>query len=382
MNIEILDKNERLLSHIGGPPITDGAVQYDASADITRSLSLTCLDPDHKLTFDSNSPAQGAVYADNFIYVEYGVYLPVHKSWVDVPVFKGPCTLFERQGAVVTIEAQGKESLAQDPHLVMNGYTIRQGTTVAHAIRNVMDRIGETRYSLGMIKGKLAHHRAVTPQEAPWKVLVGGDTDAKGHPKPGLMTKAHGHQYLFFNGRGILTAKNRHSKSRWQFRDLTTLPGFTYDVLDVRNTVEVTGGTPKHSKKHFRGSATLPASHPLSAQALSRNGHGRHMVTFFQSDSLKSDKACNEKAKQILNASASQGIDATFECLPIPHIEELDPVSLVTDEYHLPFILKTATLPLTSGSAMSIGFHKGVKPRRRNHKKHHRHHHHHHKGKH
>ena len=85
----VLDANEAPVKGLV-PQVLSGAVTVEASAAVSRSLSMTLLDPNHKLTFDSASPADGALYADNFVQVTYGVETSL--GWVDVPVFTGPVT--------------------------------------------------------------------------------------------------------------------------------------------------------------------------------------------------------------------------------------------------------------------------------------------------
>jgi hypothetical protein len=370
ITITIRDHDEKKIADLTAPAVIEGAVQVDATASVTRSLSLTCLDPNHKLQFDYNSPASGALDADNFVSVEYGVYITSTDSWVDVPVFWGPLTDFQREGAEVTIEAQGKETLGLDPHLVRNGYTIHRGTTVANAIKNVMNRLGETRYNLETVSGRLHKHRAVIPGESPWAVVAGGGgLDSTGNPTPPLVSKVNGHAMLFYNGIGRLSHRTRNQNTAWVFTtdQLVSQAGFHFDILNVRNHVEVKGGTPKKSKKHFRGHATLPDIHPLSPYALRRNGQSRYMVEFFESDSLKSDADCRTQAELILAAHSTEGVEASFECLPIPHLEEYDHVTLNGPGYSMSFPLQTFTIPLTTDASMSVGASKAVRPRRRRH---------------
>lgn len=374
VRITIRDRQEDALESLSlnepnAPKVISGAVQVDTTQDVTRSLQLVCLDPDHKLTFDSTSPAAGAMFADNFIQVEYGVWVPglnAGPGWVDVPVFWGPITAFERDGHTVTIEAQGKETLGLDPHLVFRGYTLAKGTLVRDAIKKVMGRVGETRYALGMISGRLHTHRAVIGQEAPWTVCVGGAADSVGNPRPALMSKASGHMYLFFNGRGILTGKRKNGRSCWTFNEeqLGSAPGFSYDILNFRNHVMVKGGTPKKSKKHFKGQATLPPTHPMSPYALRRHGANRYMTEFFESDALKSHDACVKKAEAILASKSNETVSATFDCLPVPHLEEYDMVTLNADGFGITWPLRSFTLPLTSDTLMTVGYLRPVKPRR------------------
>lgn len=364
VRVTVRNKDEEELASIT-PVVLSGAVQVDATAEVTRSLSMVFLDPKHRMTFDAASPSAKALYADNFVSVEYGVHVSAIRRWVWVPVFWGPVTAFERQGAEVTIEAQGKESLGLEPHLVVNGYTIPHGLATANAVRSVMRRIGETRFrGMGGIKGKLRKHRAVAPGEAPWHVVKGGGSDGSGADKPGLVAKSSGHPFLFYDGEGYLTSKKRGGSSCYTFNGHNVLsqPGFKYDVLEVINRVEVLGGTPrgKPHGPHHRGHAELPASHPLSPTSLARNGKKRYMVTFFDSDSLKSDAACRRKAADILRQHTTEGLEASFDALPVPHLEEYDTVTLALDGYTLTFPLTTFTMPLTADSPMTIGGMKAI----------------------
>jgi hypothetical protein len=373
ITLSVFDNNETELRQIR-PNMISGSVQVDAKAAVTRSLSLQLLDPAHKLHFDSGSPAEGALFADNFVGVKYGVYVEALSRWVDVPVFLGPVTRFHRSGPVVDIEAQGKETLALEPHLVVGAYGIGKGTTVEAAVRNVMGRVGEQKFGLSQLRGRLSQARSVVPGESPWDVLTGGGDEGnygdrtkkykRKHMSPeiGLLSKAAGDMLLFYDGRGFLMAKpKRTAKPVFAFRHdahVLSLPDYDYDVLEFRNHADVTGGTPKKGKGHFRGSWSLPASHPLSPYALQRNGKGRFLSIFAESDALKSNAACDAKAKKLVEAAAHEGVSASFDSLPIPMLEEGDSVRVVMDDYALEFALNQFTIPLTPDGTMAIGFNK------------------------
>jgi hypothetical protein len=360
ITIDVFDRDETPIKTIQ-PQLLGGSVTVDASQDVSRSLNLELLDPEHKLQFDSTNPAEGALYADNFIGVKYGVFVEDGLGWVDIPVFFGPMTSFKRDGDVVIVEAQGKESLGLEPHSAVYSYALRKGMLVRSAIQNVMGRVGETKFRLGMIAGKLAKGRAVVPGEQPWRVCVGGDTDGAGGKKPSLMSKATGNFYLFYDGRGYLTAKRKNATSVFTFkhtRHVLTEPSYEYDVLSFRNHAEVRGGVSKKTKKRVRGEYTLPASHPLSPSSLQRNGKGRFLTIFHEADNLKTAAACRVKARRLVEATAFQGVSAQFEALPIPMLEENDTITLDMGTYTLTFQLKSFTIPLTAENTMSVGYTK------------------------
>jgi len=358
--VDVFDHDEKPIKTIQ-PDLLGGQVTVDATQDVSRSLSLELLDPFHKLQFDSTNPAEGALFADNFIGVKYGVFVEDGLGWVDIPVFFGPMTSFKRDGDIVTVEAQGKETLGLDPHSAVYSYALRKGMQVRLAIQDVMGRVGETKFRLGMIRGKLPKARAVVPGEQPWRVCVGGDTDAAGGKKPSLMSKAAGNFYMFYDGRGYLTAKRKNATSVFTFREtrhVLTEPSYEYDVLSFRNHAEVRGGIPKKSKRHVRGEYTLPAGHPLSPTSLKRNGRGRFLTIFHEADGLKTELACRNKARQLVEATAFQGVSAQFEALPIPMLEENDTITLDMGAYNLTFQLKSFTIPLTADASMSVGYTK------------------------
>lgn len=351
VGVQVLDADEQPLADLPVARVLEGAVQYDADADVTRSLSLTLLDPTHTLQFDSNSPADGAIYAQNHLAVRYGVWVAELERWVDVPVFSGPLTQFEHDGPEVHIEAQGKETLGLDPHFVVYGYTLPQGTTIADAVAAVMGRVGERRHALTMLEGTLRTSRSVTPAEAPWQVCVGGGVDGEGADVPALVAKSDGTYALFYDGRGILTGRPLSRNGIWVFDEnqLTSRPGYTYDMLEFRNHAEVTGNL-------VTGSYSLPAEHPLSPASLARNGEPRYMSIFYESDTLTTRDDCQVKARTLVEAAAYQGVTARFETLPVPHLEERDNVVLSMPDYGLTFQLRQWTLPLTAGTPMSVGF--------------------------
>lgn len=366
IRVDVYDHNEVAIKTIT-PVVLSGQVQVDTTADVSRSLSIQFLDPLHRLQFDSTNPAEGALFADNFIGVKYGVKVP-DLGWVDIPIFFGPLTSFSRDGSIVDVEAQGKEALALDPHFVTRHYVLRKGITLVNAIKKVMGELGEQRFALNMINGRLQRARSVTPGEQPWKVCTGGGEDAAGKKKPPIMGKQlstagdPANFLLFYDGRGVLTAKRRNTaKPLFVFKHtkhVITWPKYTYDVLAFRNHAEVIGGKGKNAQKKAHGEYTLPAAHPLSPASLARNGRGRFLTIFHEADGLKTDAKCRQKARLLVEATAFQGVDAAFDSLPIPMLEEGDNVLLDMGEYQMQFRLQSFTIPLTAVETMAIGYNK------------------------
>jgi hypothetical protein len=235
------------------------------------------------------------------------------------------------------------------------------------AIRRTMAHAGEQYFRLPHVGLRLNKTVNVGPQDELWKVVVGGRQDANGAAIPSLMRRA-GHRHAFYNGAGELVVRRRSRTPSHTFREgvNTGEVQLTYDALAFINRVVVTGSKPKGARRRVRGVASLPASHPLSAQALRRGGVPRHLTAWIDAPGLKTDRACLARAREELRERSTQGLAATFEALPVPHLEELERVVLVTaDGARVEFNLRQWTLPLTAGGGlMAVGFQKQVRPRR------------------
>ena len=381
LQVDVLGRNEGVRSSLTVPQskVLDGAVEVDAQADISRSLRLTIVDRKHALGFDAASPSAGALFADNMLAVRYGVYVATLGRWVDIPVFWGPLTKFERAGSQVQLEAQGKEALALDPHFATQGYTLRKGMRVDNAIRAVMDRLGERRYSLVDMPARLPRARVVEPEDEPWDVVkFGWEAEVmrkrgKGKKRRrervtveynGLISLA-GPFILFYDGRGRLVGRRRSTNVLFTFEEgvhLIREPDVVFDALAACNRVTVTGATVTVGKKPHRrqvqrrASAQLQPTNPLSPAALARHGKPRYMSDFVVADNLKTKAACLKRAKHVLRERSQDGVDVSFESLPVPLLEEGDFVRVKTSEYSLKFRLQRFTIPLTSAETMSVGW--------------------------
>ena len=173
----------------------------------------------------------------------------------------------------------------------------------------------------------------------------------------GLIAQA-GTFNLFYNGSGRLVARRRSRDPVLvlkEGRDLSDRPKPTFDALEARNHVVVTGATITRGKKphrrqvQMRGSATLKSTHPLSPSALARNGKRRYMTEFVSVDNLKTAAACRSRAERILREKSQDGLELEFSFLPFPLLEELDVVRVATEEYELDVVLKRFTIPLDEG---------------------------------
>lgn len=369
VKLELFDRNEESMGALGGK-ITAGAVQVASKDEVRRSLRITLLDERRTIRFEPDSPSEGSVHADNFISAKYGVGVPdtvardfgLEAFWVDVPVFFGGVTLFEREGPVAEVECQGKEALMLPPHYVGRGYTIGKGTRTDDAIRKVGAHAGETRFDLPDMPKRLNRSRGVGPKSSGWKVIRGGEETAKGKQLPGLIASGGADMEPYYNARGQLTARRRGGSSRFTFREGVHIEGeprLIYDIAEFRNTVDIAGGK-KKGKPRAHARVSLPDSHPLSPKSLARNGEPRFIIEWLDIDGLKTDGECERRAKSELTRLSREGVSAAFDSLVIPHLEEDDEITLEVADYSVSFPLEAMTIPLTATETMAVNATKRV----------------------
>src|SRR5690606_16716658 len=241
--VEVLTLNGGVLDEVSAL-LVDGQVTVDGDAEITRALSLTFLDPNHSLNFDTDSPDSVALYADRMLRVSYGVHVEELGRYVYAPVFTGPVTGLSRDGATVTVEAQGKEKLAKGA--IWTPINLRKGMDVTAAIRVLMSsRAGETRFSIPDFRNSNGKRPTLPAARALDRYADAWTTTVK-------LAKSISKQ-LFYNGDGVLVMRNLPDAVSWVFRpgDGGSIVGnlsVSYNLDDLVNTVAVKGQPPKGSK--------------------------------------------------------------------------------------------------------------------------------------
>jgi hypothetical protein len=364
VEIGIHDANEKRIDTLVDPEtvVLGGGIQVDTSATVTRSLSLVVTDPRKKLKFDTGSPAKGVVYLDRFISVRHGVFVEALGDWVDVPTFFGPVTGYQQDGPEVTIEAQGKESLMMAPHFVTDGYALKKKELIVDAITRVARRAGERKIDLDEWlksdrKAKLSKDRAVRPRDEAWKVIAGGSRDTRTGASRGLVGWGDSDRIAFYDGRGRLVARRMSKNPIWTFDDeLLSEPTYVFDMLGFRNHVVVKGADPKgKGKTPVTASRSLDPGHPLSPKGMARNGQPRYMTEFIDAPAIKKREDAISRAEEVLARRAFSGFETSFDCLPVPHLEEGDYVRVKSGRTEITFPLLQFSLPLVIGDPMTIG---------------------------
>jgi hypothetical protein len=313
----VLDQNEQPVG--ASVPILGGQVSVDADAAVTRTCELSAVDPERKLGFDAGSPGAGALYADRFVQVDYGIADAagvVH--WLGI--FRGPIVRYERSHPEVAITAQGKESLGLAPNMPkFKGLALQvvQGSRTDDAIEALAAGMGEQRLDVPKLPDRLGRTVSVGRNKELWPALRKVASDA-------------GCQ-AFYDGDGWLRVRRRPAKVVWSFGDeLLTWPAITYDLGDdFRNIVRVTGRARSgRSGQPPTFVAEPPPGDPLSPRSLARNGAPRYVAEYLEVEATSSAK-CKRIAQSELAGRMRQSVSVDFDCLTVPGLEESDPVQVV-----------------------------------------------------
>lgn len=335
--------------------LLDGQVNVDATGTVTRSCSLSLLDPNGTMDFDSGSPSDGALYVDRMIQVNYSVRKPGGTQYT-IPVFTGPITKLDRTNDVVSVEAQGKELLSMGS--VWIPATYKKGSKKVDVIQNVLaTRGGETKFDLPDLASALPKDYSIGRLNTPWGVA--------------RAIAQSMNQQLFYDGRGVARMRPLPAASVFLFKhgdggSVTTVPQLSYSTDDLVNVVWVEGATPAGAQNPVTAYATAPSTHPLSPWKLGRNGVPRYLMEVVQNSAVTNTTEATAYARTTLNDRLLQAVDVSFDAMPIPHLDPADMARLNTEDYSNAFRMSKYSIPLKAGASMSVGYLNkvSVRPRR------------------
>lgn len=344
--IQVLDLNHKPVSDISAR-LMDGQVNWAHREKLNSSLTLTLLDPDSAIGFDTQSPSDGALYADRMIRVIYSVHVPElarADKWVDASVFCGPVTKVSRDDAVLSVECQGKESLYQEPSMAWTAKTYPKGQRLTAAVRDILaGKGGESRFDLPEWSTVLSRDYSMKTETPLWdmvKWIVGSDLVRQ----------------VWYDGRGVLRLRNTPTTPAFTFTEnhLTSVPKLTYNMEKVRNVALVKGGIPE-GKRQIIAIRHLPRNDPASSWSLGRNGVPRPLAEVVEDSTLLTQAAADARAASVLQAVGIGNTDFDFDSLPIPHLEVGDNFQLATRDVSMTIRVTNFSIPLKAGSPQSNG---------------------------
>lgn len=341
-NVSICTLDHTLIEDVSEAFI-EGQVNIASSAEVSRSATISLFDPTHQIGLDSANPATASVAPKYLLRLTRGLYVEALGRWVDFPVGMLPFTRPSRVGDVLTIEAQGKESLAQLP--AWRTMTLKKGTNKAEAIRMAMEELcGEKFFRLETTSATLKANQTVSRDTNAWAIAKS-------------IADSIGWQ-LFYDAEGYLVGRPKPVEPVFTFYASTSYrrgslvggaPAVGYGA-EVYNRVLATGTIPKGKKKPREATAALPASHPLSAEELARGGVPGERRYDVSSDDADTNAEVQKLADETLAEVVLQSIDFTFDSLVLPHLEEGDPIAFEAHGGNLVAASwDTASIPLTVG---------------------------------
>ena len=321
--------------------------------EVSRSCLLQFLDPQHSLAFDSDSPTDGALYLDRMVRVVVSVRCSF--GWVDIPVFTGPVDAVDRDGDIVNVKALGKEVFglrsAWESHNYKYGYKVK-------VLRSLLTRMGEvSKYiELPASRSRIPKTIAVSRETKLWVKAFALANSLDRH--------------LFYDGRGVARAVRQGTKPVATFDGsmLLSEPQVSFSTANLINAWIIKGGDPAGPKKIVSALVVAPRSSQLSPWKIGRDpvtGRGGFVTGREDNPNLRTFAKAIKRGKFLLDQSLLMGTEATWDSLPIWHLEPWDVVNLSTSSFSATVRVRKFSLPLRADAVMTCGYQKDLrKPRR------------------
>lgn len=327
------------------PMYQSGQANDDTTADIQTSATVELFDPLFKAGFDDAADLGAVTPPKYMLHVTRGTYVDELGKWIDEPQFTGPVIRPTRDGDVLKLECQSKDSLAATN--VWTPYVVKQGTNKVTAIKKIMaDCTGEAFFNLATTTATISADISIGRDKNPWQVCK---DIANGL---GMV--------LFYDAHGVLQLRRPATAPCFVFSDgtggtLTSTPSRGYGADGVTNAVRFTGGTPAGKKQPVVGTAVAPALHPYSPDNLGRHKADgtlvpRYLWTEVTSDAVKTTTLAKERAQASLDAALLDSVEVPFEALPIS-LENGDLLRVATSKLILDVRYRTGSRPFGIGTA-------------------------------
>lgn len=345
--VHLLDFDHKSLGPIVGR-VTGGQINYDSKAQVSRQAQVTIIDPDRNVNADFDN---GQPRLNRMIRVHYNVWVPGYE-WIAIPVFTGPITQTSRSDdGVLTIEAMGKQHLSVGP--TEQPRTFAKGLNRVNVIRVILKELsGETRFRLP----------SGWPARTAKKISMGRQSSAWSHAT--ILARSMSAQ-LYYDGWGYVRLRKIPVRPVFTFRDgdggmVTSPPLETESSEELVNRAVVIGAIPKGKKKPLVGRATLPAWHRYSPQSMARGGRNKFYFERIEDDSLRTQKEVDDAAQRRIDVVQAAEMEVSFSCLPMPLLEEGDPITIDTETISTTATVTQMSLPLGHEGVMTVGYLKRV----------------------
>lgn len=321
------------------PMFLEGSISMDSSRNPSRILDVTFLDPDEAFSLE---PDDGTtpVHRSRVITVRWSVRVPELGRWVTCRPFTGPIVDIDREGPTIKLTAHGFDE--QGMGEVAFGHTFKKKASKATALRWLANKWGEKKIAIPKKIGSFPTKFTVAATDKPWE-------------RARKIVSSVNRQ-MFYNGKGQWIYRANPSRSVLTIDRNALLSPVTIDRnADFKNRWVVIGAkVGGKKKKKVRASAQLPASNPLAPGRLSRNGEPLFHLARVENTAYKTTAACQRRANEMRNASLRTTANYSFDCIPMPHLDENDVITVRSREGTIVVRASQWTLPL-GNAAMSIG---------------------------
>lgn len=331
--------------------VLDGQVTIDVTnRETTRVANLVFFDPSRALGWEPDSPSSLPLHLRRMVQIIDERMVPGY-GWVGCPLFTGPVVEVDREGAEVTVVAEGKERLALGSFGVNRTWEKRR--KISEVVTDILILAGEKPSRIHIPAGMTAtlpKELNVTRADSPWV-----------HAR--RLIRSTGRE-IFYDGRGHVRVRfaPKHPLRPVLDADWLTAPlQLDRPKLDVHNGWIVLGAKPGGKKPRVTsGLVALPKNHDFSAYSQRRNGKWQWRIDEEELPEVKTNAKAREIAERKRDRRIRYAADIAFDILPLPNVEEWDllkvqdPIAGVAVTH-----LRQATIPLLEGP-MTIGAVKRV----------------------
>jgi hypothetical protein len=360
VEVALLTSDEDELNRLSPTLLPGWQIDVDADADVTHILSCTLNDPTHSLQLDSDTPSDGALYADRIVQLTYSVLVAELDMRVEVDAFTGPIVDLERDGGQISLVCHGKEEYGLGG--CWQPLTIKAGARKTSAIRTIMvERTGEKNLDIPDLPARLPNTLSLGRAAAPF-------------PRAKKIGQSLNRQ-LFYNGAGVCRLRIRPRRPVFTFAanravgsNITSPVKVAHDFTRIRNAIWFKGGKPKGQKKPVEYLAVAPKNHPLSPLRLGRTNAagrrvGRYLVHEVTNEHVRSKAEAKRRALALLDDLLMEVLDVGFTSVLVPHLDPLDVVRVATDDFSANVRLRKFSM---TDEGMTIGYHAvSARPNRR-----------------